>query len=81
MTESLKGKCNKCGKEYTAAPIGVFHKCGCCEEEIRRQVEKEICDYFRVKTDLPWCGLDPHTASCISDLIEKRKYLPPKTSD
>lgn len=72
MTESLKGKCNKCGKEYTAAPT---------EEEIRKQVEKEICDYFRVKTDLPWCGLDPHTASCISDLIEKRKYLPPKTSD
>lgn len=31
MTESLKGKCNKCGKEYTAAPVGVVHKCGCCE--------------------------------------------------
>jgi DNA-directed RNA polymerase subunit RPC12/RpoP len=30
MTEPRKGKCNKCGAEYTAAPVGVVHKCGSC---------------------------------------------------
>lgn len=30
MSEKLMGKCNKCGAEYEAAPVGTIHKCGKC---------------------------------------------------
>jgi DNA-directed RNA polymerase subunit RPC12/RpoP len=30
MSEKLMGKCNKCGTEYEAAPLGTIHKCGKC---------------------------------------------------
>lgn len=32
MSKPIKGKCNKCGREYDAALIGLTHKCGRGEE-------------------------------------------------
>ena len=80
MGEPLKGKCNKCGEEYTTAPVGVVHKCGKCSggRVVVEGGENVFLNAPNVLTLVPPTSFsfnDPHeikpTEEVIHDKVEK----------